>query len=62
MINLFLCVCVGALFVFFVPIILFFKLWMIYNGKSLFLAMVQIVSHSCCLACSVIGVDSILFM
>ena len=29
---------------------------MIYNGKPLFLAMVQIMFHSCCLACFVIGI------
>lgn len=57
-----LCVCVGVFFsfVFYILIILFFKWWIICNGKPLFLAMVQIVSHACCLACSVIGVNSIL--
>jgi hypothetical protein len=29
---------------------------MIYNGKPLFLAMVQIMFHSCCLACYAIGI------
>jgi len=58
--HFFLCVCVGVFSVFCVLIILFFKLWMIWNGKPLFLAIVQIVTHSCCLACSVIGVDNIL--
>jgi hypothetical protein len=54
--------CVGVFFVFCVLIILFLNLWIICNGKALFLAMVQIVSHSCCILYSVIGVDSILFM
>jgi hypothetical protein len=61
-IHLFLCVCVRVVHVFCVLIILFLKLWMICNGKILFLAMVQIMSHSCCLVCSVIGVDNIRFM
>ena len=60
-IYFFLCVCVGV-FLSLCFIILFFKLRKICNGKPLFLAMVQIVSQSCCLACSVTGVDSILFM
>jgi hypothetical protein len=50
MMHFFLCVCVAALFVFCVLIIL----WMICNGKPLFLVIVQIVSNSCCLVCSVI--------
>ena len=54
--HFFLCVCVGIFSVFCVLIILF-KLWMIWNGKPLYLAMVQIVTQSCCLACSVIGVE-----
>jgi len=61
-IHFFLCVCVGAHFVFCVLFILFFVLWMMCNGKPLFPAMVQIVSHSRCLACSVIGIDIILFI
>ena len=52
----------GGFFVFCVLIILFLKLWTVCKGKSLFLAMVQMVFQSCCLACSVIGVDSILLM
>jgi len=60
-IHFFLCVCAGVFYVFCVLIVLFLKLWMIWNGKPLFLAMVQIGSHSCCLICSVTGVDSILF-
>jgi len=35
---------------------------MICNGKQLFLAMALIIFRSCCLACSVIGIDIILFM
>jgi hypothetical protein len=62
-IHFFLCVCVNVFSVFCVlSISLFSKLWMICNQKPLFLAMVQIVFHSCCLACSVIGVSSILFV
>ena len=53
---------VGDFFDFCVLIILFLKLWVICIGNSLFLAMVHLVFHSCCLACSVIGVDSIMFM
>ena len=45
-----LCVCVGVFSVFCVLIILFFKLGILYNGKPIFLAMVQVVSLSCCLA------------
>jgi hypothetical protein len=41
---------------------LFFKLWMICDGKPLFLAMMLNMFHSCCLACSVIGIDNILLM
>ena len=62
MIHFFLCVCMGVLYVFCVLIILFLKLRIVCNGKPLFIAMVQIVFHPCCLACSVISVDSILFM
>jgi hypothetical protein len=47
---------------FFVLINLFLKLWIICPGKAIFLAWVRIVFHSRCLACSVIGVDIILFM
>ena len=54
--------CVGVVHVFCALIILFLKLWMICSGKPLFLAMAQIMSHSCCLVCSVIGVENILFM
>ena len=59
-IHFFLCVCVGVFYVFCVLITLFLKLCMICNGKPLFLAMVQIGSHFCCLVCSVTSVDSIL--
>ena len=54
------CVCMGVFFVFCVLIILFLKLFIVCNGKPLFLAMAQMVFH-CCLTCSVIGVDNILF-
>ena len=50
---LFLCV---------LSISLVFKLWIACNGKPLFLGMVRIVFHFCCLACSVIGFVGILFM
>ena len=61
-IQFFLCVCMGVFFVPCALTILFLKLRIICNVKPLFLAMVQVVFHSCCLACSVIGVDNILFM
>ena len=61
-IHFFLCVCEGVFYVFCVIIILLLKSWMICNGKPLFLAIVQIGSHSCCLVCSVTGVNIIPFM
>jgi hypothetical protein len=48
--HVFRCVFVKPLSVFCVLVILFIKLWMIHNGKPLFLAVVRIVSHPCCLA------------
>jgi len=41
---------------------LFLRLWIIYDGKLLFLGIVSMVFHSCCLACSVIGSVIILFI
>jgi hypothetical protein len=41
---------------------LFFRLWIIHNGKLLFLVLVRTMFHSCCFACSVIGSIIILFM
>jgi hypothetical protein len=46
----FRCVFVTVLSVFCALISLFIKLWIMRNGKPLFLVMVQMVSHSCCLA------------
>ena len=56
-----LCLC-GSIFCslysdYFVP-----QIAMVCNGKPLFLAVLQTAFHYCCLACSVIGVDSIPFM
>ena len=56
------CVCMGVFFVSCVLIILFLKFCIIRNGKPLFLAIIQMVFHSRCLVCSVIGVDNMLFM
>jgi len=41
---------------------LFLRLWIICDGNLLFLAIVSMVFHSCCLACSVIGSVLILFI
>jgi hypothetical protein len=60
--HVFCCVFVTVLSMFCVLIIIFFKLWIMRNGKPLFLPMVQMVFHSCCLAWSVISVENILFM
>ena len=47
-IHFFSCVCVLSVLCV-LSFRLFAKLWMICNGKPLFLAMVQIMFHSCCL-------------
>jgi hypothetical protein len=48
--HVFRCVFVKVLSVFCVLIILFFKLWMMHNGKPLLFAVARTVSYSCCLA------------
>ena len=41
---------------------IFLRLWITCDGNLLFLAIVSMVFHSCCLACSVIGSVIILFI
>ena len=61
-INFVFVVCVGLLVVRCVPVILFFKLCISCKWKTLFLAIVHIVFHSCCFAWSVMDEDNNLFM
>jgi hypothetical protein len=51
------CKCMLCLF-----IGLFLRLWIICDGNPLLLAIVSMVLHSCCLACSVVGNIIILFI
>ena len=50
-------VCAGILVVCCFLATLFFKLCINCSGKPLLLAIVHMVFHSCCFACSVMGVD-----
>ena len=61
-IHFFFIVCAGVLAVYCVLVILFFRLYISCKGKPLFLAIVYMVFHSCCLAWSVMGADNSLFM